>query len=1180
MSLTLNSPTRTAASTKGVRGAKSLADDCVELVGAWLDRAAVLHKKPHASSQRLADLLKDPDGPAFALGFVDRVLRPEDLRVAARALRELGKNPPAFLTGVLRSLLRLGAWFAPVFPVIVVPIARKALKTLIGHLIIDASDASLERTLKRLTKRGDQLNINLLGEAVLGAAEANKRFEGIERLIERPDVTYVSVKVSSVVAQLSMWSYDHTADRVVDRLVPLYEKAAATNPPTFINLDMEEYRDLEMTLDVFQRVLDRDSLRNYYGGIVMQAYLPEALDAMKRLSKFAIARVAAGGAQLKVRVVKGANLQMEQVDAALHDWPVAVLPSKQESDTNYKRVLEWSLTPERAKAIRIGVAGHNLFDLAFSHLLATSRGVREHVDFEMLVGMAPDQADAVRETVGPLILYTPVVHSHEFDAAVGYLVRRLDENASPENFMSAVFDLHDHSDVFAREEARFRASLEAMTQKSPSPSRTQDRTLETRPRTLAAPIEFHNEPDTDLALPANQVWARGIYRHAASAEGQAAGRETLTEGAISDELGTIDGRIEIDSIVEGARRSGKKWAAKGAEARAKILVKAAAELGVRRGEILSVMMQEAGKTLAESDPEISEAIDFARYYASQAMEMEQLEGARFSPVGLTVVAPPWNFPVAIPTGSVTSALAAGSAVIIKPAPQVRRCAAVMVEALWAAGVPRDVLRLVDVSEGELGRALISHEGVDRVILTGGFDTAALFRSWRADLPVLAETSGKNALVITPSADIDLAVADLVKSAFGHAGQKCSAASLVILVGSVAQSERFWRQLEDAVNTLEVGWPQSQPETTMNPIIEPPAAKLRSGLTELGPGEKWLSEPRQLDDTERLWTPGVRLGVAPGSTFHQTEYFGPILGVMTAKTLKDAVEYQNAVEYGLTAGIHSLDPDEVSYWLDHVDGGNLYVNRGITGAIVRRQPFGGWKKSSVGPTAKAGGPNYLFGFGTLSSSELNPQALAPTVEVAPEFHEVLEAAGETLGPDERESLTQALRADQDAYERHFGASVDVSQVGVERNVFRYRAHEAVVRASSLTPLVDVLRVVLAGLRAGARVHLSSSDALPESIRQVLATPSGARPALVGVNVETELQFVERVRLDPPERIRLLGGNANVMYVHFDGNPAVAVWDHDVTQSGRVEMLPFVREQAVSITAHRFGAPDPRFLALTV
>jgi L-proline dehydrogenase (EC 1.5.99.8)/delta-1-pyrroline-5-carboxylate dehydrogenase (EC 1.5.1.12) len=190
-----------------------------------------------------------------------------------------------------------------------------------------------------------------------------------------------------------------------------------------------------------------------------------------------------------------------------------------------------------------------------------------------------------------------------------------------------------------------------------------------------------------------------------------------------------------------------------------------------------------------------------------------------------------------------------------------------VEALWAAGVPRDVLQLVDVEEGQIGRGLISHPGVDRLILTGGYETAQLFRSWRADLPLLAETSGKNALIVTPSADFDVAVADIVKSAFGHAGQKCSAASLVILVGSVAKSERFRRQLMDAVTTLRVGYPDN-PESVMGPVIERPGSKLNSGLTELGPGETWLLTPQLLDDQGRLWSPGVREGVKPGSTFHQ------------------------------------------------------------------------------------------------------------------------------------------------------------------------------------------------------------------------------------------------------------------------------------------------------------------------
>ena len=218
----------------------------------------------------------------------------------------------------------------------------------------------------------------------------------------------------------------------------------------------------------------------------------------------------------------------------------------------------------------------------------------------------------------------------------------------------------------------------------------------------------------------------------------------------------------------------------------------------------------------------------------------------------------------------------------------------------------------------------------------------------------AETSGKNSLVITPAADYDLAVADLVKSAFGHAGQKCSAASLVILVGSAGRSERLRRQLVDAVRSLRVGWPDDL-GVTMGPVIEPPTGKLERALTTLEPGESWLVEPRRLDDTGRLWSPGLKDGVAPGSFFHLTECFGPVLGIMRARTLEEAVALQNATAFGLTGGLHSLDEEEIAYWLDHVEVGNAYVNRHITGAIVQRQPFGGWKDSAVGPGAKAGGP---------------------------------------------------------------------------------------------------------------------------------------------------------------------------------------------------------------------------------
>ena len=239
---------------------------------------------------------------------------------------------------------------------------------------------------------------------------------------------------------------------------------AANSPkPKFINLDMEEYHDLDLTIEVFQKLLDRPELRLVEAGIVLQAYLPDSLSALQGLVEWADRRTAAGGAGIKVRLVKGANLAMEKVDAEIHGWQQTPWPSKLATDTNYKRILDWALTPERTHSVRYGVAGHNLFDIALTKLLSEHRGVRDRVEFEMLLGMAPDQVERIGADVGGLLLYTPVVDPAHFDVAISYLVRRLEENAASENFMSAVFQLGHDSQLFAREEARFRTAVAGIT---------------------------------------------------------------------------------------------------------------------------------------------------------------------------------------------------------------------------------------------------------------------------------------------------------------------------------------------------------------------------------------------------------------------------------------------------------------------------------------------------------------------------------------------------------------------------------------------------------------------------------------------------------------------------------------------------------------------------------------------
>ncbi len=1197
-----------------------------QLVQSWLHKSTQYPVDP--SAQRLAEVLRDPRGLDFTVGFVDGVVRPEDTRVAAHNLNRLTAITPKLLPWYLRSAIGVGGATAPIAPGVVIPVARRVLREMVGHLVLDATPAKLGPAMAKLRAGGNRLNLNLLGEAVLGSDEAARRLRGTAEFLARDDVDYVSIKVSSVISGLSMWAFDEAVAEVVSKLTPLYELAAAgasrgfdspaarstltrpagasrgfdspaarstlTQPastsatPTltqaaskFINLDMEEYRDLDLTIAVFKAILDQPQLRGLEAGIVLQTYLPDALGAMQDLQQWASARVAAGGAPIKVRVVKGANLAMEHVDAAMHDWPLATYDTKQDSDTNYKRVLDWALTPERTANVKLGVAGHNLFDVAHSFLLAQNRGVTDAVEYEMLLGMATGQAEAVRQDVGNLLLYTPVVNPSEFDVAIAYLIRRLEENSSSENFMSAVFELDANPQLFAREKARYEASVLALAgQPEPTPHRAQNRQTEVlggghgaqtqepgsadaeNGRDGAALPEFgqesgaagfRNTPDTDPALAPNRAWGRAILSRSASSD---LGVQTIAANR-------IENPEQLGVVFETVRTAARAWAARPAAERAAILHRAGDELAKSRADLLEVMAAEAGKTIAEGDPEVSEAIDFAHYYAERGLDLERVDGAAFVPAQLTVVTPPWNFPVAIPAGGVLAALAAGSGVVIKPAKLTQRSGAVMVEALWRAGVPRELLALVDVANRELGTMLVSDPSVDRVILTGAYETAELFRSFRADLPLLAETSGKNAIIVTPSADLDLAASDVVKSAFGHAGQKCSAASLVILVGTVGRSKRFARQFVDAVTSLRVGYPQD-PNTQMGPVVEPAQGKLLEALTTLEPGETWLVKPEQLDESGKLFSPAVKDGVRPGSKTHLTEFFGPVLGIMRANTLEEAIALQNAVDYGLTAGLHSLDSDEVRLWLSRVEAGNLYVNRGITGAIVQRQPFGGWKKSAVGPGAKAGGPNYLIGLGSWQKADVAAAASATSSNRA--VADLVQAAETQLGAEEVVFVRASVAADDAAFADEFGVVKDVSQLGVERNLFRYLPADTTVRISAGASLADAARVLAAGLRSGAKVDVSTATPLPEPVAAVLKAQ--------GVDISTVSDSAwprELAKSDAPNRrIRLVGAQASDVTA-VTAAPDIAIWDGEVTAAGRIELLPFLREQAIAITNHRFGNP---------
>jgi RHH-type proline utilization regulon transcriptional repressor/proline dehydrogenase/delta 1-pyrroline-5-carboxylate dehydrogenase len=890
-------------------------------------------------------------------------------------------------------------------------------------------------------------------------------------------------------------------------------------------------------MDAFTTLLAERQLAHLDAGIVLQAYLPDSYAALEHLAGFARRRYGEHGSSVKVRIVKGANLAMERVEAELRGWEQAPYATKAEVDANYLRLLDLALAPENADALRVGVASHNLFDIAWALRLRESAGA-DRVEVEMLEGMANSQALAVSRAASSLLLYAPIVRRGDFESAVAYLVRRFDENTAPENFLSHVFDIRLDSPSWAAERSRFERSVVDRKLSSGGPRRTQDRAAEALlPASSAAAGVFVNAPDTDFALGANRAWIAQYLAKWTSPLSEdvpaVVDNEIITAPLSgvgidpSEPSGPLYRYVEADlatveRAVATARRSSEAWRTRPAAERRAVLHAIAEELALERGAAIAVMSHDAGKTVGEADPEVSEAIDFARYYGDQAVELEHRGAAyRFEPYHVAVVVPPWNFPLAIPAGGVLAALAAGAAVILKPAPETVLTAWTLVRCCWAAGVPRDVLQFVPCADDEVGRRLVSHEDVDVVILTGAFETARLFLQWRPDLALHAETSGKNAVVITAAADQDDAIRDLLRSAFSHAGQKCSAASLAIVEASLYDDRRFLARLADAVRTLRVG-PAWDPASQVGPLIRPPSGALARALHELDPGEQWLVSPRQMGDNPYLWSPGVKLGVAPNSEFHLTECFGPVLGIMRATDLDEAIKLQNAPRYGLTGGIHTLEDSEAARWLEHVRVGNAYVNRHITGAIVQRQPFGGWKRSAIGPGAKAGGPNYVASLGSWCAVE--------QLQV-----------GEELD-----------RARQEWHRLSIGE--DPSGLGSERNLFRLVAVGSLSLRFGAAPNRSALEVAL-GVAAELEVELDLSAGQEFS---------GLPP---GTTIESESGYAARVIGRQFDRVRLVGGDPRLRLELIDAG--VEVDTEPLSPIGQIELLRWAREQAVSETYHRHG-----------
>jgi RHH-type proline utilization regulon transcriptional repressor/proline dehydrogenase/delta 1-pyrroline-5-carboxylate dehydrogenase len=924
--------------------------------------------------------MKDEGMKVQLFRFVDTLpcLRSDELvvRMLNEYFADVKDNP--LLHGIGRV--------STVLPHIAAKAVRVGVESMAAQFIAGRDRAEALKSVRLLRDQGIAFTIDLLGEEVLSEKEAAKYVDRYLDLLNflSPEVQKwpeintldadqhgripridISLKVSSFYSQLDPTDWDGSIRNAKTGLAPVIERAAELGAA--VTIDMEQYYYKDLTIAIMKGLLE-DHRELSFGGIALQAYMPETKSDLLALIEWA----KQAKRRLTVRLVKGAYWDYETVINRQKGWPVPVFLQKDETDEQFEDLTRILL--ENPQYIRPAIATHNIRSI--SHAIAVADFLslpKEALEFQMIYGMAEPIRSALQKMNYRVRAYTPV---GELIPGMAYLIRRLLENTSNESFLRKSFS----------EKLSFDQLISA-------------------PRSSGEPAlkqpssgDFANEPSTDFSRSENRRRMREALQETKKGFNETyplviGGKEVWNDQKVSSlnpaRPVEIVGRVcaatteDAETAVQEATRAWKVWGNTSAEDRASYLFKAAEEMRKRRFELMALEVYEVGKTWKDADGDVTEAIDYLEYYAREMIKLGrptilghypgEANEYLYEPRGVGVVISPWNFPLAIPTGMVSAAIVTGNCVIFKPSGLSPVLGWQLVDIFRRAGLPESVLQFVPGSGADIGEYLVAHRGVDFIAFTGSKEVGlkivnlagVTLPGQRSVKRVIAEMGGKNAIIIDDTADPDEAVKGVLESALSFQGQKCSACSRVIVVGSLY--DEFCGRLKDAMESIAIA-PPEEPQTYMGPVVDETAKQKILSYIELGTREGRAVLKREAPEDEYFVGPAIFEDVNPDAKIAQEEIFGPVLIVFRASELDTAIEIANSTPYALTGGIFSRSPGNIRKAKEKFRVGNLYINRKITGALVGRQPFGGFGMSGV--SSKAGGPDYLMQFVNIKSISEN------------------------------------------------------------------------------------------------------------------------------------------------------------------------------------------------------------------
>ncbi|MEB2811481.1 bifunctional proline dehydrogenase/L-glutamate gamma-semialdehyde dehydrogenase [Campylobacter upsaliensis] len=1132
----------------------------------------------HAKMQKL---LNNPKNKVMLIELLDRSFRCKDKKASFELIEHtLNKYGIAdFFSAFEKFLLFSFLNFGKLAPNLSVPFFVSHLRNDTKAMVLDANESFLAPHItKRKNEQNITLNVNLIGEEVLGEAESKYRMQKYEEALKSSYITYISIKITTIFSQINIIDFDYSKEEVVKRLDKLYalalEEQKKQGVSKFINLDMEEFRDLELTVAAFMESVAKFDIK---AGIVLQAYIPDSYEYLKKLLAFSKERVLKGMQPIKIRFVKGANMESEETIASQRGWELPTFSRKIDTDSNYNKMLDLVLKDENYKYINVGIASHNIFEIAYAYTRINEAGAGKSFTFEMLEGMSL-QCSYELSQMHDLILYAPVCDEAHFNNAIAYLVRRLDENTSEDNFMRYFFNLKVGSKEWQEQKELFLHALEGIKTLDNTTHRKQDRTKTQNVPSSYITKTFTNESDTDFILPQNRLWAQNIkakYENLSDYDVYpVAGELDFTQADLNTlevkdkiahrTIGTayLAGENELKAALEVAKNS--NFTQKSSDEIYGILAKVAKLMRERRGDLIGLAALETGKTFLEIDPEVSEAIDFVEFYPHSLETLQsQNPNTTFKPKGIGVTIAPWNFPVGISVGTIAAPLAAGNVVLYKPSSLSMLTGYKLCECFWDAGIPRDALIFLPAKGSDISKYILSDEAVKFSILTGGEDTAYAMLKANPTLLLSAETGGKNATIVSKFADRDSAVKNIIHSAFSNSGQKCSATSLLVLEDEVYEDEEFKKALVDAAASLAVGSPFVF-KNKLGALCDKPSEKLTKAINELEAGEEWALKPTFINDNAHLMTPGIKYGVKKGAFTHMNELFAPLLSVMRAKDLKEAIELVNATGYGLTAGFESLDEREWEYFHTHIQAGNIYINKPTTGAIVLRQPFGGVKKSAIGFGRKVGIYNYIAQF-------MDIEAKADTNLLDSPLASALEKLSKASDESTQATLANAtLMAKSYAYhyKHEFSVARDYVNIRGEDNLFSYtRIKNLAFRVCEQDSLQDILGVII-GCHTLGLSPLVSYDSTQSSIIKELKKICKAVDLGADFVEENEEKFIAKISKFERIRYHAKADKNSPLYQAAAKEAKIIIRDKPLL-NGRFELLFYHNEKALSVSYHRYG-----------